>query len=58
MVLLLPKTCEYHHFTYQLVVTVVMKNWDPFVSLPALAMDRRPDPRTRHQHVMNLTSQA
>ena len=33
-------------FTYQLVVTVVMKNWDPFVSLPALAMDKRPDPTT------------
>ena len=24
------------------VTTVVMKNWEPLVSLPALAMDRRP----------------
>lgn len=27
---------------YQLVVTVVMKNCEPFVSGPAFAMDRRP----------------
>jgi hypothetical protein len=26
------------------VVTVVMKNWEPLVSLPALAMERRPGP--------------
>ena len=24
------------------VMTVVMKNWDPLVSFPALAMERRP----------------
>lgn len=24
------------------VITVVMKNWEPLVSLPALAMERRP----------------
>lgn len=29
---------------YQLVVTVVMKNWEPLVSGPALAMERRPGP--------------
>lgn len=29
--------------TYQLVVTVVMKNWEPLVSGPALAIDRSPE---------------
>jgi len=28
--------------TYQGVTTVVMKNWEPFVLGPALAMERRP----------------
>merc|ERR1712189_6769 len=28
----------------QVVFAVQMKNWDPFVFLPALAMDRIPDP--------------
>jgi hypothetical protein len=27
---------------YQLVFTVVMKNWDPFVLAPALAIDKTP----------------
>ncbi len=29
---------------YQGVSTVVMKNWEPFVLGPALAIDRRPTP--------------
>ena len=30
------------HCTYQLVFTVVMKNWEPLVFDPAFAMDKTP----------------
>ena len=36
------ETQKQNEKTYQEVTTVVMKNWEPFVSRPALAMDRRP----------------
>jgi hypothetical protein len=36
-IFLLKKTCN-----YQLVVTVVMKNCEPFVSRPAFAIDKVP----------------
>lgn len=35
-------------FSYHSVLTVQMKNWDPFVFGPALAMDRIPGKRNTH----------
>lgn len=32
---------------YQLVFTVVMKNWEPLVSCPEFAMDKYPDKHSR-----------
>ena len=37
----LPESMKGNEDAYE-VMTVVMKNWDPLVSFPALAMDSRP----------------
>ena len=36
------ETQKQNEKTYQEVTTVVMKNWDPLVSFPALAIDNHP----------------
>lgn len=37
--------------TYQLVIAVVIKNCEPLVFLPALAMDSRPEEKTQRYDV-------